>query len=70
MFGDEYLNVTVSDTYGGQSVAITHTEHFITLVKWMDKHRSDELHEQILRETNPAVKLAYDAYKMAVAMHS
>jgi len=70
VYGDEYLTVTLSDTYGGQTLNISHTEHFKNLIKWIDDHRARELQEQLLRDSNPEVKLAYDAYKMAVAMHT
>lgn len=68
--GDDYLSVFITDTYGGQTLSVTHTEHFKILVKWLENFKIDEERERLLRETNPEVKLAYDAYKMAVAMHS
>lgn len=70
IYGDDYLTVTMSDTYGGQTLNIMHAEHFKTLIKWLEQFKLDEERERVLRETNPEVKLAYDAYKMAVAMHT
>jgi len=68
LYGDLYITTQQQDVYGGTELRIAASPYLADLLKWVEDHRSAELHEQQLRNSDPNVKLAWDSYKMAVAL--
>lgn len=68
IYSDQYLQTTKSDVYGGVDVSITVTPKLAELLTWIEQFRATEEYEKILRNSDPNVKLAWDSYKMSVAL--
>jgi len=68
VLGDLYITTQHYDVYGGTELKISASTYLTDLLNWVEAHRSAELHEQQLRNSDPNVKLAWDSYKMAVAL--
>ena len=68
ILGDTWINANRFDTYSGQDLHISVTPQLKELIDWMLVHRAEDNRERALRQRDPNVKLAYDSYKMAVAL--
>jgi hypothetical protein len=68
VLGDLYIITQHYDVYGGTELKIGASPYLVDLLAWVETHRTNELNEQMLRNSDPNVKLAWDSYKMAVAL--
>ena len=68
--GDGWINITKMDDYGGINISVGAGYLLTQMVQDLSAHLSEVKHERLLRESDPSVRLAYDAYKMAVTLAS
>jgi len=66
--GDGWIHITKGDEYGGVNLQVSAGYLLTQLAMELKAHLDEAKTEKLLRESDPNVKLAYDAYKMAVAL--
>ena len=66
--GDGWIYIQKQDDYGGVNLQVSAGYLLTQMVDEFKAHLAEVKREQMLRESDPSVKLAYDAYKMAVAL--
>lgn len=65
---DGWVFINKMDTYGGVDLNVSAGYQLHDLAKKLQAHLDEHEREKELRESNPTVKLAWDAYQMAVAV--
>ena len=65
---DGWIYINKIDSYGGVDLNISAGYQLTRLITSMQKHLDEHEREKALRESDPSVKLAWESYKMAVAM--
>jgi len=66
--GDGWIQIQKMDSYGGVDISVSAGYMLTQMLEDLRAHLADAKLEKQLRETDPNVKLAYDSYKMAVAL--
>ena len=66
--GDGWINIQKMDDYGGINISVGAGYLLTQMTQELKAHLDEVKHERLLRESDPNVKLAYDSYKMAVAL--
>ena len=64
VYGDDIISVYTSDTYGGQDLRISVTQHHKDSLNWLMIFRQEYEKEKKLREENQAVKNAWEQYQV------
>jgi len=68
VMGDGWIDIQKMDSYGGVDITVKAGYLLNQMIEDLRAHLAEAKLEKQLRETDPNVKLAYDAYKMAVAL--
>jgi hypothetical protein len=68
--GDGWIYIQKQDEYGGINLQVSAGYLLTQLVMELKAHLDEAKTERLIRESDPTVKLAYDAYKMAIALCS
>ena len=68
VMGDGWINIQKMDSYGGVDISVGAGYLLAQMMDDLKTHLAEIKAEKQLRESDPNVKLAYDAYKMAVAL--
>ena len=68
--GDGWVQIQKMDEYGGINISVGAGYLLTQMITDLQNHLAEVRREKELRESDPNVKLAYDAYKMAVALTS
>jgi hypothetical protein len=68
VMGDGWIDIQKMDSYGGVDITVKAGYLLNQMIEDLRAHLADAKLEKQLRETDPNVKLAYDSYKMAVAL--
>jgi len=68
VMGDGWIDIQKMDSYGGVDIAVKAGYLLNQMIEDLRAHLAEAKLEKQLRETDPNVKLAYDSYKMAVAL--
>jgi len=66
--GDGWIYIQKQDDYGGINLQVSAGYLLTQMVMELKAHLDEAKTERLIRESDPNVKLAYDAYKMAVAL--
>jgi len=66
--GDGWIYIQKQDDYGGINLQVSAGYLLTQMVMELKAHLDEANTERLIRESDPNVKLAYDAYKMAVAL--
>jgi hypothetical protein len=66
--GDGWVNITKMDDYGGINISVGAGYLLTQMAQDLKAHLDEVKRERLLRDSDPSVRLAYDAYKMAVAL--
>jgi len=66
--GDGWIYIQKQDDYGGVNLSVSAGYMLTQMVDEFKAHLAEVRQEKLLRESDPSVRLAYDAYKMAVAL--
>jgi len=66
--GDGWIDIQKMDSYGGVDITVKAGYLLTQMIEDLRAHMDEAKLEKQLRETDPNVKLAYDSYKMAVAL--
>jgi len=65
--GDGWIYIQKQDDYGGVNLQVS-AGLLTQMAMELKAHLDEAKTERLIRESDPNVKLAYDAYKMAVAL--
>jgi hypothetical protein len=68
VMGDGWIDIQKTDSYGGVDISVKAGYMLNAVLEEMRQHLAEAKLEKQLRESDPSVRLAYDSYKMAVAM--
>ena len=68
VMGDGWINIQKMDSYGGVDISVNAGYLLTQMINDLQAHLAEAKLEKQLRESDPTVKLAYDSYKMAVAL--
>ena len=66
--GDGWISITKMDDYGGINISVGAGYLLTQMAQELKAHLDEVKQERLLRESDPSVRLAYDAYKMAVTL--
>jgi hypothetical protein len=64
LFGDEFIMASTSDIYGGQQVNISMSPMYAPALRWLVTFQKEYEAEKQLRESNTAVKNAWEQYQV------
>jgi hypothetical protein len=68
VMGDGWIDIQKMDSYGGVDITVKAGYLLNQMIEDLRHHLAEVKREKQLRESDPNVKLAYDSYKMAVAL--
>jgi hypothetical protein len=68
VMGDGWIHIQKMDSHGGVDISVSAGYLLTQMLEDLRTHLAEAKLEKQLRESDPSVKLAYDAYKMAVAL--
>jgi hypothetical protein len=66
--GDGWIYIQKQDDYGGINLQVSAGYLLTQMAMELKAHLDEAKTERLIRESDPNVKLAYDTYKMAVAL--
>lgn len=64
LYGDEIIYPMKADVYGGVDITITMNTIHKENLRWLENFRKEYEEERRLRESNPAVKNAWEQYQV------
>ena len=67
---DGWIYINKQDAFGGVDLNVGAGYLLTSLMDSLRQHLEEHEREKALRESDPSVRLAYDAYKMAVTLAS
>jgi hypothetical protein len=66
--GDGWVQIIKMDEYGSINISVGAGYLLTQMAQDLSAHLDEVKRERLWRESDPSVKLAYDAYKMAVTL--
>ena len=70
VMGDGWINIQKMDSYGGVDISVNAGYLLTQMINDLQAHLAEVKRVRLLRDSDPSVRLAYDAYKMAVTLAS